>query len=106
MKTQIYRVVFSSNLSNSLLPGYKNGYTAYDQNGFAWAIYNQPGDHVILEKLVRSESATGACMKMLKWQQNGYPESWLLNEFSEDVEAVEQNTTNQGVSFEKQNDSH
>lgn len=82
MKTQIYTVVFSANKPHSDYEGYTNGYEAFDQSGYKWAILNSPGEHKVLEKQVRCELGTGACMKLRKGQTNGEPESWLLSESS------------------------
>ena len=81
MKTKIFRVRFSANYSDSNHPGYRNGFEAFDNSStYMCAILNSPGEYTISERYVRSESATGACLKFQNWQNNGKQVSWLLSE--------------------------
>ncbi len=74
----IYTVRFSASAERSDMPEYTQGYQAFDSDGHEWARWNQPGYVTVLEKTVRAETGTGAIIKFRKWQNNGKPDSWLM----------------------------
>lgn len=76
----IYEVIFSANKKHSDIIGYKQGFQAIDESGFVCAFLNSPGDIIILKKKVKSKTGIGAILKFQKWQCNGKPQEWLLED--------------------------